>query len=93
MTAVGGRVFVDIVDVDVLLDRTGHIERAVKIDHPYYLTRPTAAALFTLTGFTIVAERLTDDGHRGFVLARGPAGEPNWLALEASAAQFVAAVS
>ncbi len=92
MTAVGGRVFVDIVDIDVLLDRTGHIERAVKIDHPYYLTRSTAAALFTLTGFTIVAERLTDDGHRGFVLARGPAGEPNWSALQASAAEFVAAV-
>jgi SAM-dependent methyltransferase len=92
MTAAGGRVFVDIVDVDVLLDRTGHIERAVKIDHPYYLTRPTAVALFTLTGFTIVAERLTDDGHRGFVLARGPAAEPNWPALQASATQFVANV-
>ncbi|MGH3782112.1 MAG: class I SAM-dependent methyltransferase [Pseudonocardiaceae bacterium] len=92
MTAAGGRVFVDIVDVDVLLNRTGRIERAVKIDHPYYLPRPTAVALFTLTGFTIVAERLTDDGHRGFVLTRGPAGEPNWPALQASAAQFVANV-
>jgi SAM-dependent methyltransferase len=90
MTATGGRAFVDIVDVDVLLGRTGRIERAVKIDHPYYLTRPTAVALFTLTGFTIVAERLTDDGHRGFVLARGPVGEPNWPALQTSAAQFVA---
>ncbi|PZS25257.1 MAG: hypothetical protein DLM61_20435 [Pseudonocardiales bacterium] len=90
MTAPGGRAFVDIVDVDVLLRRTGRIQRAVKIDHPYYLTRPTAVALFTLTGFTIVAERITDDGHRGFVLARGPVGEPNWPALQASAAQFVA---
>ncbi len=93
MTAAGGRVFVDIVDVDVLLDRTGRIERAVKIDHPYYLTRSTAAALFTLTGLVIVAERLTDDGHRGFVLARGPVDEPNWPALQASAAQFVANVA
>ncbi|MFY9805965.1 MAG: methyltransferase domain-containing protein [Pseudonocardiaceae bacterium] len=93
MTATGGRAFVDIVDVDVLVQRSGNIRRAVKIDHPYYLTRPTAAALFTLTGFTIVAERLTDDGHRGFVLARGPIGEPNWPALQASAAQFVATVS
>ncbi len=90
MTAPGGRAFVDIVDVDVLVGRTGRIQRAVKIDHPYYLTRPTAVALFTLTGFTIVAERITDDGHRGFVLARGPVGEPNWPALQASAAQFVA---
>ena len=93
MTAAGGRAFVDIVDVDVLVGRTGDIERAVKIDHPYYLTRSTAAALFALTGFSIVAERLTEDGHRGFVLARGPAGEPNWPALAASAAQFVANVS
>jgi SAM-dependent methyltransferase len=93
MTAAGGRAFVDIVDVDVLVGRTGDIERAVKIDHPYYLTRSTAAALFALTGFSIVAERFTEDGHRGFVLARGPAGEPNWPALAASAAQFVANVS
>jgi SAM-dependent methyltransferase len=93
MTAAGGRAFVDIVDVDVLVGRTGDIERAVKIDHPYYLTRSTAAALFALTGFSIVAERLTEDGHRGFVLARGPAGEPNWPALAASAAQFVTNVS
>jgi SAM-dependent methyltransferase len=92
MTAAGGRAFVDIVDVDVLISRTGSIERAVKIDHPYYLTRPTAAAFFTLSGFTIVAERLTDDGHRGFVLARGPVGEPDWPALRASAAQFIATV-
>lgn len=90
MTAPGGRAFVDIVDVDILVGRTGRIQRAVKIDHPYYLTRPTALALFTLTGFTIVAERVTDDGHRGFVLSRGPVGEPNWPALQASAAQFVA---
>jgi SAM-dependent methyltransferase len=92
MMAAGGRAFVDIVDVDVLLRRTGSIERVVKIDHPYYLTRPTAAALFTLTGFTIVAERVTDDDHRGFVLAASPAGEPDWPALHASAARFVANV-
>jgi 2-polyprenyl-3-methyl-5-hydroxy-6-metoxy-1,4-benzoquinol methylase len=93
MIAGGGRAFVDIVDVDVLLRRTSSIERVVKIDHPYYLTRPTAMALFTLTGFTIVAERLTHDGHRGFVLAPGPGAEPDWLALEATAAQFLSSMS
>jgi 2-polyprenyl-3-methyl-5-hydroxy-6-metoxy-1,4-benzoquinol methylase len=92
MTAPGGRAFVDIVDVDMLLSRTGSIERIVKIDHPYYLTGATAAALFALTGFTIVAERLTDDGHRGFVLAPGPCTEPEWAALEISAAQFLSSV-
>ncbi|MGH3770802.1 MAG: class I SAM-dependent methyltransferase [Pseudonocardiaceae bacterium] len=84
-----GRAFVDIVDLDVLLRRTGSIERVVKIDHPYYLTGPTAAALFALTGFTIVAQRLTNDGHRGFVLAPGPCAEPDWPALEATATRFL----
>lgn len=89
MTATEGRAFVDIVDIEVLLRRTGSIERAVKIDHPYYFTGPTAAALFDLTGFTIIAQRLSDDGHRGFVLAPGPCTEPNWNRLEIAAAQFL----
>lgn len=93
MMAEGGRAFVDIVDVDVLLRRTGSIKRVIKIDHPYYLTRPTAVALFALTGFTIVAERLTHDGHRGFVLAPGAGTEPDWPALEATAAQFLSGMS
>jgi len=88
-----GRAFVDIVDVDVLLRRTGSIERVVKIDHPYYLTRPTTVALFALAGFAIVAERVTDDGHRGFVLAAGQRAEPDWLALEITAAQFLSTLS
>ncbi|MGQ0778588.1 MAG: class I SAM-dependent methyltransferase [Pseudonocardiales bacterium] len=93
MTADGGCAFVDIVDVDLILRRTGHIERVVKIDHPYYLTRPTASAFFALAGYTIVAERVTDDGHRGFVLAPGQCAEPDWPALEDTAAQFLASVS
>jgi 2-polyprenyl-3-methyl-5-hydroxy-6-metoxy-1,4-benzoquinol methylase len=93
MTTGSGHAFVDIVDIDVLLHQAGEIERVVKIDHPYYLTHPTVSALFALTGFTIVAERLTDDGHRGFVLTPGPCAEPDWPALEASAAQFLAQVS
>ncbi|MGH3755229.1 MAG: class I SAM-dependent methyltransferase [Pseudonocardiaceae bacterium] len=89
MTAACGRAFVDIVDVDVLLRRTGSIERVIKIDHPYYLTRTTAVALFALTGFTIVAERLSDDGHRGFVLAPGLCAEPDWAALKVTATRFL----
>ncbi|MGH3999055.1 MAG: class I SAM-dependent methyltransferase [Pseudonocardiaceae bacterium] len=87
--AAGGRAFVDIVDVDVLLRRIGGIERIIKIDHPYYLTRTTVVALFALTGFTIVAERLSDDGHRGFLLAPGLCTEPDWPALEITAARFL----
>jgi hypothetical protein len=43
----------------------------VKVDHPYYLTRTTAQAFFSTTGFRVVAERLSHDGHWGFVLAPG----------------------
>jgi SAM-dependent methyltransferase len=93
MTAAGGHAFVDIVDVDVLLRRTGSIERVIKIDHPYYLTRSTVVAFFALAGFTIVAERLSDDGHRGFVLAPGPCAEPDWPALKATAARFLCSVT
>jgi len=93
MTAASGHAFVDIVDVDVLLRRTGNIERIIKIDHPYYLTRTTAVALFALTGFTIIAERLSDDGHRGFMLAPGPYAEPDWPALEVTAARFLTRVT
>jgi hypothetical protein len=93
MTAPSGRAFVDIVDIDVLLRRTGSIETVIKIDHPYYLTRATAVALFALTGFTIVAERLSADGHRGFVLAPGSYRQPDWTTLKFIAARFLAAVT
>lgn len=93
MLASGGRAFVDIVDIDILLRRTGSIERVIKIDHPYYLRRPTTMALFALAGFTIVAERVTDDGHRGFLLAARGSAEPDWLALEITAAQFLSTLS
>jgi len=92
MTAAGGRAFVDILDVDFVLRRTGSIERAVKVDHPYYLTRPTAAAFFGLSGYTIVAEEMSDDGHRGFLLAPGPCTEPDWPALETGAEEFLGRV-
>jgi SAM-dependent methyltransferase len=89
MTSADGRAFVDIVDIDVLLRRTRSIEQAVKIDHPYYFTGPTAVALFDLAGFTIIAQRLTNDGHRGFVLAPNVCTEPDWASLELTAAQFL----
>jgi hypothetical protein len=53
----------------------------VKIDHPYYLTRDTAIAYFARAGLEVAAERLSDDGHWGFVLAPGEPREPDWAAL------------
>ncbi|MEU0940961.1 class I SAM-dependent methyltransferase [Embleya sp. NPDC005971] len=92
MTAPGGHAFVDIVDVDIVLRRTGAIEHVVKIDHPFYLTRPTAAAFFAVAGYSIVAERVSADGHRGFVLAPGARSEPDWHGLGVAGTRFLAGV-
>jgi len=89
MTAPGGHAFIDILDVGLVLRRTGSIEAAVKIDHPYYLTPSTAAAFFALAGYTIVADRSSDDGHRGFLLVPGRCAEPDWQALESGAAELL----
>ncbi len=83
--APGGRVFVDIVDVGYIARRKGRIEDAIKIDHPYYLTCDTARAYFALAGFEIEAERLSDNGHWGFLLALGAATPPDWEALRHAA--------
>lgn len=90
LTASSGRAFVDILDIELVLARTGSIEDAIKIDHPYYLTGATAAAFFALVGYTVVAQRVSDDGHRGFVLAPGQPADPDWPALELLAAAFLA---
>ncbi len=89
MTAEGGNAFVDILDVGFVLERTGTIEATVKIDHPYYLTAATAAAFFTLVGYAVVAERLADDGHHGFLLAAGHPVEPDWATLGEAAGAFL----
>jgi len=85
MTADDGRAFVDILDADLMLERTGSIEHVVKIDHPYYLTRDTAVAFFGLAGYAVLAERESGDGHRGFALAPCSPSAPDWPALAASA--------
>jgi len=89
MTANGGHAFVDVLDVSFMLRRRGQIESAVKIDHPYYLTRETAAGYFARTGLEITAERLSGDGHWGFLLRPGERREPDWHALSAAARRFL----
>ena len=71
MTAADGHAFVDVLDLLIAARKQGTIEGAAKIDHPYYLTHDTAVAFFRRTGFEPVAERLSADGHWGFVLAPG----------------------
>ncbi len=85
VTAPGGHVFVDVLDVAFALRANGAIERAVKVDHPFYLTRPTGRAYLVATGFEIVAERLSDDGHWGFLARADTPREPDWANLGAGA--------
>jgi SAM-dependent methyltransferase len=81
MIAPGGRAFVDVLDVLLVSGRSGSVEQAVKIDHPFYLTRETARAYLDMAGLTVEAERCSDDGHRGFLVSPGPSREPDWSSL------------
>lgn len=90
MTATGGAAFVDLLDVGFMARRRGSIEGAVKIDHPFYLTRATGIALFEQSGFRVAAERLSDDGHWGFVLLPGAVAEPDLRSLAGEAGELLA---
>jgi SAM-dependent methyltransferase len=72
-----GRVFVDVLDLHLAMGGHGRVEESVKIDHPFYLSGPTARAYFALAGLAVVAERLSD-GRWGFLLARSSPREPDW---------------
>jgi ubiquinone/menaquinone biosynthesis C-methylase UbiE len=85
MTADGGHAFVDVLDLMLAARRQSSVEGAVKIDHPYYLTRDTARAFFLLAGFEPIAERLASDGHWGFVLVPAESRDPDWDELRAAA--------
>lgn len=80
----GGHVFVDVLDLEFMLLRQGSIEEAIKVDHPFSLTRDTALAHFRRAGLRPIAERLADDGHLGFLLAPTEPDEPDWDALRAA---------
>jgi ubiquinone/menaquinone biosynthesis C-methylase UbiE len=69
MLAPGGRAFVDVVDLELAVERLGALEHAVKVDHPWYFSRANAAAMCAEAGLQVVGERETADGHRGFLLA------------------------
>jgi SAM-dependent methyltransferase len=85
ITADEGHAFVDVLDLMLAARRQGSIEEAVKIDHPYYLTRDTARAYLLRAGFEPVSERLSGDGHWGFLVAPGEPREPDWDGLRAAA--------
>ncbi len=92
MTAAEGHAFVDELDLLIAARKKG-TEGAAKIDHPYYFTHDTAVAFFASTGFEPVAERLSDDGHWGFLLQPAEPREPDWDALSRAAAAMIEELS
>lgn len=92
MVADDGAAFVDVLDVGFMLRRRGRIEGAVKVDHPFYLTRATGRAFLAQAGFAVAAERMSGDGHWGFLARAAEPVEPDWAALAAGADAFLADV-
>ena len=84
-----GCAFIDVVDVRCVALRLGSVEQAVKIDHPYSLTRETAIAYFDCAGLDVRAECLSDNGHWGFVLAPSTPHEPDWDVLRSNADEYL----
>jgi SAM-dependent methyltransferase len=85
-----GFAFVDVLDFGFVAERQGCVEGAVKIDHPFYLSRSTARGFFDLSGLQVVAERLSDDGHWGFLLAPAEPRQPDWNELRRHADALLA---
>jgi hypothetical protein len=80
-----GRLFLDIVDFRAAYLRNWSIEDAVKIDHPYYLTEPTAMAYLRRAGFEVLrTDYAADHLHVGYVCAPSEA-DPNALPAAACA--------
>jgi SAM-dependent methyltransferase len=88
MTAEGGHAFVDVLDL-LIAARARGTEGAAKIDHPYYLTHDTALAFLGSVGYEPVAERLSDDGHWGFLVRPAEPREPDWGELSREAAAMI----
>jgi len=69
-----GLFFVDIVDLRAAYRRAGSFEGAIKIDHPFYLTRATMEAYLRCSGFDVLAmDYAADHLHIGYLCAPGPA--------------------
>lgn len=63
-----GLLFVDIVDFRAAYLRTQSIEKAIKVDHPYYLTDSTMRVYLSQWGFDVVHTEIAQDSlHIGYV--------------------------
>lgn len=63
LLASDGLLIADIVDFRAAYLKSGNIEQATKIDHPYYLVEETAEAFFARAGFKPVRRAYSDDHH------------------------------
>jgi len=74
-----GLFFVDIVDLRAAYRRAGSIEGAIKVDHPFYLTRATMEAYLRRSGLDVLAvDYAPDHLHIGYLCAPGTA-DPEFL--------------
>jgi len=63
-----GVFYVDIVDFQAVIRKNLSVEKAVKIDHPYYLTQSTMKAYLDIFGFSIAqTHHAVDQLHIGYV--------------------------
>lgn len=70
LLAEGGLFFVDIVDFRAAYLRNRSVEKAIKIDHPYYLTESTMESYLAQVGFQILRKNYAADHlHVGYVCA------------------------
>ncbi len=58
-----GLFFVDALDFEAVCMQVGYLSGALKIDHPFYLTRDTMDLLLTRAGFTPIARDISDRFH------------------------------
>lgn len=65
----GGLALIDIVDCDLVAMRTGHAVEAIKIDHPFYFTKHTAAMMWGATGFEVL-DTQTHGDHIRYILKK-----------------------
>jgi SAM-dependent methyltransferase len=73
LVAENGLLFVDVVDFRVPWRRTGRVEDAIKVDHPYSLTPATAEAFLERAGFRpLLAEPAADGLHFRYVCEPAP---------------------
>jgi SAM-dependent methyltransferase len=89
LLAPDGLFFVDIVDLRAAYRRGGSFEAAIKIDHPFYLTRETMQAHLRRSGFDVLAMVYAADHlHIGYLCAPGEADTGFLTAPEAVETQW-----